>query len=824
VVKAPGVAAKNARIIRRYTSAGTGRQRVDVLFCARPNLFQRPGGDTEVVINLKRALTRLGVRVDFRPSPTTEVKYELVHIFNCDTPIAIESALLAKPYVITPLYEDTNRYYVRSLRAVSYFRDYLDAGDRSLLEERLASLQREEERPLAMEWKFALCHAATICATGTLEADTIRRQIPEVAPVEIVPMGFNRPAQAEGVSPDLFIEHYGVRDFVLCVGRLESRKNQLLLLYSLQEDDIPIVFVNSDTVQPEYEALCKRFPRKGKTVFTGRVKPEMLWSAYKAARVHALPSWYELPGLASLEAAWFGCSVVATDWGTLPDYLGDSVFYCSPYDPVSVREAVLKALEAPRNEIGRRLLEECRWENEAERLAHTYRRLLDERATQGFACRLQRAAKDARLELSYYQRRDGILELMRSDIVRALPLLDQLIAERPTDPLNYLFRGEARLKVGRVSEAEEDLRTSIEIKKVHKEATHLYLALALLQQRKWHEAREVLVEATEIYPFMNEGAKAIVADYLERCEDTSTSGTSAMHGQALQACPRQPESAISESKTPLVPLSKNPGAISAVPRLKRKGMFQFIEEEYDYPDSTQPKISYIVCSVPRSGSKLLCFGLRDTGLAGFPYEYFHHMMMPELMKRFRVDNMADYVRVLQQKRTGPNGVFGINAHYKNNFQSAIVEPGIKLEDLFPNIKYVYIHRRDLLAQAISYSRAMQTQSWATIEEEKSIPEFNYEHIKGCRDFLVQEERAWETYFEENRIDPYPLIYEDFAGNYQKGILDVLDYLGIPVPASIDLPEPILGIQRDEVSELWKETFLEIEGRAAKKTISVRWSL
>jgi hypothetical protein len=128
-VKPGEVERKNARIIRQYRSARTGRQSVDVLFCARANLFQQPGGDTEVVINLKRALTRMGFRVDFRPSPSTDVHYELVHIFNCDTPIAIQSALLGKPYVVTPMYEDINRYYIRSMRAVSYFRDYLDSGD-----------------------------------------------------------------------------------------------------------------------------------------------------------------------------------------------------------------------------------------------------------------------------------------------------------------------------------------------------------------------------------------------------------------------------------------------------------------------------------------------------------------------------------------------------------------------------------------------------------------------------------------------------------------------------------------------------------------------
>jgi tetratricopeptide (TPR) repeat protein len=69
----------------------------------------------------------------------------------------------------------------------------------------------------------------------------------------------------------------------------------------------------------------------------------MLASAYAAARVHALPSWYELPGLVSLEAAYNGCNVVVTDNGTARDYLGNDAFYCNPGDEQSICQAVMEA-------------------------------------------------------------------------------------------------------------------------------------------------------------------------------------------------------------------------------------------------------------------------------------------------------------------------------------------------------------------------------------------------------------------------------------------------------------------------------------------------
>ena len=44
----------------------------------------------------------------------------------------------------------------------------------------------------------------------------------------------------------------------------------------------------------------------------------------------ALPSWFETPGLAALEAALAGCSVVITPFGSTREYFGDLVEYARP--------------------------------------------------------------------------------------------------------------------------------------------------------------------------------------------------------------------------------------------------------------------------------------------------------------------------------------------------------------------------------------------------------------------------------------------------------------------------------------------------------------
>ena len=56
----------------------------------------------------------------------------------------------------------------------------------------------------------------------------------------------------------------------------------------------------------------------------------LLASAYAAARVFALPSWFETPGLAALEAALAGCSVAITPYRLDPGLFRRPGGVCSP--------------------------------------------------------------------------------------------------------------------------------------------------------------------------------------------------------------------------------------------------------------------------------------------------------------------------------------------------------------------------------------------------------------------------------------------------------------------------------------------------------------
>jgi len=272
----------------------------------------------------------------------------------------------------------------------------------------------------------------------------------------------------------------------------------------------------------------------------------------------------------------------------------------------------------------------------------------------------------------------------------------------------------------------------------------------------------------------------------------------------------------------------------------------------------QPRISYLVCATPRSGSTLLCEALTNTGLAGYPKEYFEALKEtglprsprdyfkktsnPELLDLIgnysRGDNAApvlsgfasysEYLSCVLEKGTTPNGVFGAKLMwgYLDDFLLYLREipayrdlPVPKLfATIFPNLHYIHISRRDKVRQAISLWRAIQTWSW---RQEQSSAQgtpsystreqvFNYAAIDHLVQRILVHEEAWKQYFVENAIQQFSVVYEELTETYEKTALQILQYLKIPLPPSITFEERQMRQQADTLSEQWYERYQQIK--------------
>lgn len=268
--------------------------------------------------------------------------------------------------------------------------------------------------------------------------------------------------------------------------------------------------------------------------------------------------------------------------------------------------------------------------------------------------------------------------------------------------------------------------------------------------------------------------------------------------------------------------------------------------------------SYLICATPRSGSTLLCEALSNTGLAGYPKEYFEALRATGLPRRPReyftaLDDpevielgedssrsddgavqlplqatldYAEYLGHVLKEGTTPNGVFGAKVMwgYFGDFISnlrdipAYKEPPVPelLSTIFPNLHYIWVTRLDKVRQAISLWRAIQTSTWRK-DELSSQPAHQQRDLRfhfGAIDHLVQQieehERAWQHFFDDAAIQPYRVIYEDLAANYEATTLQILRYLGIPLAEHPMFGELPLKRQADALSEEWVERYRELK--------------
>jgi glycosyltransferase involved in cell wall biosynthesis len=165
------------------------------------------------------------------------------------------------------------------------------------------------------------------------------------------------------------------RDCVLCVARVEGRKNQLGLIEALQDTDFTLVLAGKPTPnQTRYVAKVRdAATRAGNIHYLGEISPDAKRALYALARVHVLPSWMETTGISSLEAAVMDCSLVVTPNGDTREYFRDWVSYCDPGNPRSIREAVARAyVSKPSRELVDTISAEYTWAKAAEATYRAY--------------------------------------------------------------------------------------------------------------------------------------------------------------------------------------------------------------------------------------------------------------------------------------------------------------------------------------------------------------------------------------------------------------------------------------------------------------------
>jgi LPS sulfotransferase NodH len=237
-----------------------------------------------------------------------------------------------------------------------------------------------------------------------------------------------------------------------------------------------------------------------------------------------------------------------------------------------------------------------------------------------------------------------------------------------------------------------------------------------------------------------------------------------------------------------------------------------------------PAISYIIASVQRSGTHLLCSILRSTGVAGSPEEHFLSKPGETWEKRRDAPSRVAYVQNVLRKNTAANGVFGTVAmwsYFERMLQMLQEIPTYKtlngaqlLAAVFSKPKYIWMRRRNHVEQAVSWAMACQTGVWTQKAEEKSqprgIPKFDFKVIDEWCNRIATHDEGWGNYFRENQIEPLVLFYEDVVASHRAAAEHVLEFLGLPFAPDIEIPTPAVEKQATRISEDWAARYLKLK--------------
>ncbi|WP_205874253.1 trehalose 2-sulfotransferase [Mycobacterium camsae] len=252
--------------------------------------------------------------------------------------------------------------------------------------------------------------------------------------------------------------------------------------------------------------------------------------------------------------------------------------------------------------------------------------------------------------------------------------------------------------------------------------------------------------------------------------------------------------------------------------------------------------SYLVLASQRSGSTLLVESLRATGVAGEPQEFFQYLpttsQSPQPREWFAgvedesilnlldpldegkpdlapAEIWRDYIRTVGRT---PNGVWGGKLMWNQTPLLLDRVAGLQErsgEGLSAAIRdvvgedplLIHIHRPDVISQAVSFWRAVQTRVWRGRPDPVRDARATYHAgaIAYVVRMLQEQEAGWQAWFAEENVKPIEISYPVLWRNLTEVVGDILERLGLDRRLA---PEPVLQRQADQRSDEWVDRYRE----------------
>jgi LPS sulfotransferase NodH len=250
--------------------------------------------------------------------------------------------------------------------------------------------------------------------------------------------------------------------------------------------------------------------------------------------------------------------------------------------------------------------------------------------------------------------------------------------------------------------------------------------------------------------------------------------------------------------------------------------------------------AYLVLASQRSGSTLLVESLRATGVAGEPQEFFQYLpttsQSPQPRQWFDgledqsvlrlldpldegkpdiapAEIWRDYIRTVGRT---PNGVWGGKLMWNqtplllDRAEGLPNRSGVGLLSAIRDVVgsdpvLVHVYRPDVVSQAVSFWRAVQTRVWRGRPDpvRDARAEYHAGAIAHVVTMLRAQEEGWRTWFAEESIEPIDVSYPVLWRNLTQVVGTVLEALGLDPRLA---PDPVLERQADQRSDDWVDRY------------------